>query len=308
MCMCRTCLKTPADKDISELEMGIKEGTKSSFEIMMFCLGIEVEDETPIKMETEVKEENPSEDIERDVKYEDTAEDADSDKEPLCVIQKVYQEYDEHIGEKENSPVLKKHGEPKKKSKQGYKVSEECGNSVKNLKLHMARHMPTKVSILWQHKLLAHNRAALRHGCVSCGRYFARLSSLAEHMITHTKGSEDGVLYECDICHMKFNRKGVLSRHISHRKQRPFKCEECGKSFTNATTHRNHQVIHTGVKNFRCEVCDVAFSRSEYLRKHMVSHTKERNHPCRFCGRRFGRTDHRRKHEIKAHEKRLKTD
>ncbi|XP_063618279.1 zinc finger protein 470-like [Cydia splendana] len=48
MIMCRTCLKTPAEKHISDLENGIKEGKHNCFEIMMFCLNIEVTQDSKI--------------------------------------------------------------------------------------------------------------------------------------------------------------------------------------------------------------------------------------------------------------------
>ncbi|XP_061713763.1 zinc finger protein OZF-like [Cydia pomonella] len=48
MIMCRTCLKTPAEKHISDLENGIKECNKNCFEIMMFCLNIEVTEDSQI--------------------------------------------------------------------------------------------------------------------------------------------------------------------------------------------------------------------------------------------------------------------
>ncbi|XP_063533549.1 uncharacterized protein LOC134743854 [Cydia strobilella] len=48
MNMCRTCLKTPADKRILELEKVIKDGNKNSFHVMLFCLDIEVIEDSKI--------------------------------------------------------------------------------------------------------------------------------------------------------------------------------------------------------------------------------------------------------------------
>ncbi|XP_063361805.1 zinc finger protein 470-like [Cydia amplana] len=48
MNMCRTCLKTPATKRILELEKVFKDGNKNSFQVMLFCLDIEVIEDSKI--------------------------------------------------------------------------------------------------------------------------------------------------------------------------------------------------------------------------------------------------------------------
>lgn len=42
MSICRTCLKTPANKDISGLENDINEDNRNYLDIMLFCLDIKV--------------------------------------------------------------------------------------------------------------------------------------------------------------------------------------------------------------------------------------------------------------------------
>lgn len=39
---CRTCLTVAVEKDISQLETDLEEEKQSCFEIMLFCLDIEV--------------------------------------------------------------------------------------------------------------------------------------------------------------------------------------------------------------------------------------------------------------------------
>ncbi|XP_063361935.1 zinc finger protein 883-like isoform X1 [Cydia amplana] len=46
--MCRTCLETTADKHISDLEKGLRWSNKNRFEIMAFCLDIEVTEDSKI--------------------------------------------------------------------------------------------------------------------------------------------------------------------------------------------------------------------------------------------------------------------
>ncbi|KAI9649152.1 hypothetical protein NHQ30_001719 [Ciborinia camelliae] len=47
------------------------------------------------------------------------------------------------------------------------------------------------------------------HGCIECGRHFARLEHLKRHERSHTKEKP----YECDICTRRFARRDLLLRH-----------------------------------------------------------------------------------------------
>ncbi|XP_063361934.1 zinc finger protein 436-like [Cydia amplana] len=453
MDLCRTCLKTPANKAMVELERGINVDNKNYFEIMLFCLDIEVTQDSKITTnlcnicyrkiisfykfkalslennaylkslnpvisqedqklslyvdENGIKHENPLDtdeygssiveeyrteikveiDVKNDVKFgnvnikneeqleniqmeaqDDMLEDTEPEKEPLSVVKKIKNEKSKR---KSRVKISKKRGRPPK-SKPEYQMCEECGKPVRNLKQHSVLHKPKgerqmfpckvpgcpkllftvrgrkyhyksthlglrfkceicskEVTNLSAHRLLAHNRAALPHGCASCGRRFLSRSALATHTTAHTQDHA----FECDGCQKKFRSKPFLSRHIRqvhekerkfqcefcskgffrksglnehlrrHTEDRPYKCEECGKAFAWSSTLKSHRLIHSDEKKFHCQLCDKSFIKAGYLSAHMVSHTKEKRYPCGFCGVRFGRSDHRNRHEFTAHKK-----
>ena len=51
-----------------------------------------------------------------------------------------------------------------------------------------------------------------------------------------------------------------------------FKCDVCGKSFSNQTKLTEHiAAIHEGKKPFRCDICSYRFSQKTTMKKHVAS-------------------------------------
>lgn len=67
-----------------------------------------------------------------------------------------------------------------------------------------------------------------------------------------------------------------------HADDKPFVCQECGKSFKTKESLRLHLRIHNGDKPFKCNQCDAKFNNSSNLKKHVATHSSKYN--CIFKG------------------------
>ena len=102
------------------------------------------------------------------------------------------------------------------------------------------------------------------------------------------------------------NQRIFKNNHIKtgHGGHKDYKCECCGKSFSEAKSLKKHiHTIHEGHRYKKCESCGKSFYDAGYLKKHIHTfHEGNKDHKCVSCGRSSAQAGSLKKHIYAIHK------
>ncbi|XP_062549578.1 zinc finger protein 85-like [Armigeres subalbatus] len=117
--------------------------------------------------------------------------------------------------------------------------------------------------------------------CDECSTPFDTYKQFSEH--SRLNHNQKPTLH---CCNKTFQIKHKILRHINTH-LRPFKCEECAKTFTDAhalQVHKIGQHLSSEDKPFKCDKCPKSFQKQQLLRSHLKLHERV---DCSICKKSF---------------------
>ncbi|GAB0096619.1 hypothetical protein DMENIID0001_121490 [Sergentomyia squamirostris] len=138
--------------------------------------------------------------------------------------------------------------------------------------------------LLSEHIREQHSGEELPFACPQCPKRFVTQKKLKLHEINHLSDSEK-FIHPCPFCDKKFTRSGQIQTHVRvvHQGDKPFVCEECGKSFGTKCGLSEHKITHSGEYGIQCPHCPKRFKSNARLKRHIDVHN-ENKYTCPHCG------------------------
>ncbi|TRY64712.1 hypothetical protein DNTS_022755, partial [Danionella cerebrum] len=70
-------------------------------------------------------------------------------------------------------------------------------------------------------------------------------------------------------------------------REKPYTCQQCGKSYNLQQSYKRHLRVHTGEEPYTCQLCGKSFRWQQSYTRHIRVHTGEKPYSCPQCGKRF---------------------
>ncbi|KAM5153050.1 zinc finger protein 646 [Mantella aurantiaca] len=90
------------------------------------------------------------------------------------------------------------------------------------------------------------------------------------------------------------------STRQSHKEERPYKCNQCDKSYRHAGSLVNHKKTHQ-IGLYTCLICQKEFSNPMGLKSHLRTHSEDKRFKCEQCGEAFRMSQQLYNHRRSSH-------
>ena len=154
------------------------------------------------------------------------------------------------------------------------------------------------------HRKLASSKAHLLH-VSKCKKRNDRTLSGEENSVSEPPELTSGSSKTCKFCNRSFSKPSDLQRHErTHTGDRPFRCDQCGKSFRLKAALVGHQNTHLPAfekTTFSCHLCKAQLGSKSSLVVHLRRHTGATPYNCPHCSEQFSTTGKRQSHILSCH-------
>ena len=139
--------------------------------------------------------------------------------------------------------------------------------------------------------------------CYKCPKFYSSTDSLWETFLIHDYEVHNGPPpYKCTECGKTYTRYTKFENHFCSRAlpvDKKYSCEKCGKSFANLDSLKRHiKQCQNPTQDFQCQICDMKFKYKSNLDSHIVNkHSGNKSFICSKCRASFKNSSNLKRHQ-----------